>query len=278
MKMKPVLTGSFLLALLPAAVQAASYADIAPIADAAEKGRAIALEGDARNKGFQDSEATMKMVLINRKGQQSERELRMRTLENPDPADGDKTMIIFDKPRDVAGTALLTFAHINDNDDQWIFFPVNKKVKRISSANKSGPFMGSEFSYEDFSSTEVEKFSYTWLADEPCPVEEVKDRTCAKVERVPLYENSGYTKQIAWTDTQDFQIRKVDFYDRGGEFLKTLTFTDYRLYKEKFWRGQNMHVVNHKTGKQTTLTWNDMTFGNGFSESDFSKASLKRMR
>lgn len=275
--MKTLIVSAALVALSTTAF-AATYEEVSAIADPAAKGRMIADITEAQDAGFGDSEATMKMVLIDSSGKTSStRELRMKVLENPDPKDGDKTMIIFDKPRDIAGTALLTWAHHVDSDDQWIFFPPSR-VRRISSENKAGPFMNSEFSFEDFSSTEANKFSYTWLADEPCPVEEVKDRTCFKVERVPLYEKSGYTKQVTWTDTVDFQPRKVDYYDRRGSYLKSLTFTDLRKYQDRFWRAHNLHVENVKTKKATTLTWEDMTFANGLSDSDFTKASLKRQK
>ena len=65
-----------------------------------------------------------------------------------------------DKPADVKGTALLSFSHVLEPDDQWLFLPALERVKRISSSNKSGPFMGSEFAYEDFTSQEVGKYKY----------------------------------------------------------------------------------------------------------------------
>ena len=74
---------------------------------------------------------------------------------------------MFDEPRDVKGTALLIHAHRESADDQWLYLPALKRVKRISSSNQSGSFMGSEFAYEDMSSPEVEKFTYMYLRDEP---------------------------------------------------------------------------------------------------------------
>ena len=76
--------------------------------------------------------------------------------------------MVFDEPRDVKGTAMLTYSHILEPDEQWMFLPALKRVKRISSVNKSGPFMGSEFAFEDFSGQEVGKYSYLWLRDEAC--------------------------------------------------------------------------------------------------------------
>lgn len=244
--------------------------------DPALKGRQIADEAKARDAGFGDSEAVMKMVLTNAHGDTSDRELRMRTLENPDPDDGDKSMIIFDRPRDVAGTALLTHAHILAPDDQWLFLPSIKKKKRISSANKSGPFMGSEFAYEDFSSQEPAKFEYTWQKEEPCPTDETL--TCHVIERRPLYEKSGYTRQMTWIDTVDLQVRKVDYYDRKNTLLKILLLTEYTQYQDKYWRAHDLFMVNQNNNKTTRLTWEDYSFANGFDDGDFDTNALLRAR
>ncbi len=124
-----------------------------------EIGLEIAREADNRDFGFGDQEVDVFMELFNAHGESSTREMRNRTLEIADPNKGDKTMIIFDHPRDVKGTAFLTFSNILEPDDQWLYLPSLKRVKRISSKNKSGPFVGSEFAYEDISSQEVGKYS-----------------------------------------------------------------------------------------------------------------------
>ena len=129
-----------------------------------EKGLAIAIEADRRDQGFGDNAANMTMTLRNKQGQQTSRSLRTRTLEQAD--DGDKSLIIFDDPGDVKGTAFLSFTHKQGADDQWLYLPALKRVKRIASGNKSGPFMGSEFAYEDISSQEVEKYGWKYLRNE----------------------------------------------------------------------------------------------------------------
>ncbi|MEX1154170.1 outer membrane lipoprotein-sorting protein [Parvibaculum sp.] len=277
-RLRQALTGAALMLAIPAIIGTAMAADAPTLPDDPEaKGQAIAEETDRRNQGFGDTRASMKMILENAYGETSERELRSLTLENPNPDEGDWTLNVFDKPRDVDGTALLTYAKILDPDDQWMYLPAVKRVKRISSVNKSGPFMGSEFAFEDFSSTEVGKYSYKWLRDEPCP-EPVADRTCHVTERYPLYEHSGYTRQIAWTDTVDYQPRKLEYYDRKNQLLKTLALTDYKLYEGKFWRAHDLFMQNHVTGKSTRLTWLDYSFGTGLSQNDFSTSALQRAR
>ena len=115
-----------------------------------KKGLDISIEAKKRDLGWQDSTADMLMLLRNQQGQESIREIKIRSLEVND--DGDKSLTIFNKPRDVKGTAFLSFSHPVAADDQWLFLPALKRVKRISSRNKSGPFMGSEFAFEDLSS------------------------------------------------------------------------------------------------------------------------------
>jgi len=128
---------------------------------------------------------------------------------------------VFDSPRDIEGTALLSHAKILEADDQWLYLPALKRVKRISSANKSGPFVGSELAFEDLTALELEKFDYEYLRSEPCG-----ELTCDVVERYPRYEHSGYTRQVMWIDQDVSQIRKIEFYDRKNALLKTMTLDD----------------------------------------------------
>jgi len=255
-------------ALLFAAVIAPAIAETPE-----EKGFAIAARADRTDRGFTDSRVEMKMVLRNAAGQESNRTLALNTLEIPDEQVGDKTLIVFESPADIDGTALLSHAKILDADDQWLYLPALKRIKRISSVNKSGPFVGSEFAFEDFTALELNKYTYKYLREEPCG-----DMTCDVVERKPRYEHSGYTRQVAWTDQRDFQVRKVDFYDRRGDLLKTLEQKDYRQYNDKFWRAHLLAMTNHKTKKSTDLVFGEFAFKTGLRDRDFVKNTLKRTR
>lgn len=77
--------------------------------------------------------------------------------------------------------------------------------------------------------------------------------TCDVVERRPLYKDSGYTRQIGWVDQTDYQVRKLEYYDRKGSLLKTQLFEDYKLYDDKYWRAHVWRMENHQTGKSTDL-------------------------
>ena len=242
-----------------------------PAQTAEERGLEIAVEADRRDTGFHDSQASMRMILRNKKGDESIREIRVRTLEQLD--DGDKSLTIFDKPADVRGTNFLTFTHKTGPDDQWLYLPALKRVKRISSRNKSGPFMGSEFAYEDLSSQEIEKYTYKYLRDEACG-----ELQCFVIERIPLDRYSGYTRELAWLDQQEYRPQKIVFYDRKNAKLKTLVYSNYQQYLEKYWRAHDMFMENHQTGKSTRLVWDEYSFQTGLKERDFDRNSLKRIK
>ena len=239
---------------------------------AEQKGKAIAVEADKRDTGWVDSRASLKMILGTKDGQQrAVRELDSKALERTPNTDGDKSLIVFRAPKDVQNTALLTYNHVTGNDDQWIYLPALKRVKRIASANRSGPFMGSEFAYEDFAAAEIEKFTYKWLKDEACG-----QMTCHVIERVPTYGNSGYSRQVVWMDQPELRVQRVDYYDQRGKLLKTLTSSQWKQYEGKFWRAHDMNMVNHQTGKTTRLTWGPFQLKTGLSANDFTETSLAR--
>lgn len=242
-----------------------------------KRGLAIAVEADVRDTGFSDSTANMVMELRNKRGDTSKRNIRTKTLEVT--GDGDKSMTIFDKPADVKGTAFLTFSHALKQDEQWLYLPALKRVKRINSKNKSGPFMGSEFAYEDLSSQEVEKYTYKYIRDEKIKTKEFPDGVdCFVVERYPSYEHSGYTRQLSWVNKDRYVSERTEFYDRKNDLLKTLTNNGYKQYLEKYWRPNEMIMINQQTGKSTILSWENYKFKTGLSDKDFSRNSLKRAR
>ena len=253
-----------------------------PFAAAAEtpeqKGLAIALEAQKRNEGWIDSKVDAKMVLENKQGEKSERNMRLRALEVISDTDGDKSLTYFLSPPDVQGTALLSFTHMKTPDDQWLYLPALKRVKRIASANKSGSFVGSEFAFEDLLAQEVPRFTYKFLREEPCPTGEAKGLSCFVSERVPVYENSGYSRQVSWVDKKDYQVRRTEFFDRKSEHSKTLLFTGYRQYLGKYWRAHLLAMENLQTGKKTTLSFGDFALNAKVDPTDFDPDSLARLR
>ncbi len=231
-----------------------------------ERGLEIAKAAEKADEGFVSSTVNLKMTLKNKNGQTSERLLITKTLELTE--DGDKSLIVFNSPKDVKGTSTLTFTHKIGSDDQWLFLPSIKRVKRISSNNKSGPFVGSEFAYEDLSSQEVEKYSYKFLEEKG---------SLLIVEQDPVDPKSGYTRRIVtYNKDKGYRLEKVEFYDRKNALLKTLTYSDYKLYKGKHWRALTFNMVNHQSNKETLLEFSDYNFEAALADEDFTQVALQR--
>lgn len=231
-----------------------------------QQGLEIAKKVDAWNDGYQGESSTMEMVLVNAHGDRTTRKMRSWQIEKE--GDGDRSRIEFDWPADVKGTRMLTWSHRRSNDDQWLFLPAINRVKRISSNNKSGSFMGSEFAYEDLGSQEVEKYKHRYLGDET-----LDGRKTWKLERVPVDEESGYSKHVAWIDQQYMQPLEIEYFDRKGELLKTATFSGYAKFG-KWYRPASIVMVNHQTKKESHLTWRERKVGLELREKEFDSDEL----
>ncbi len=238
---------------------------------AEEAGLRIATEARERQKGFGNFTASLEMVLRNKRGQESRREVRLKVIEVED--DGDRTMFVFDRPRDVKGTAFLVHAHKTESDEQWLYLPALKRVKRISSSKQSGSFMGSEFSYEDMVATEIEKYTHRFLRNEPCG-----DMECTVSERIPAGKDSGYSRQVVWLDRDELRTMQIHYFDRRGAHPKTMVVEDYEKYLDRFWRGSKLTMTNHLTGKSTVLLWSNYEFGTDLDAGDFTRTALRRQR
>ncbi len=133
--------------------------------------------------------------------------------------------------------------------------------------------MGSEFAFEDLTSSELKKYNYKFLR-----TEDYDGLNCDIVERYPLYKHSGYTKQVAWIDQGTKQLRKIEFYNRRDTLFKTLSLSNYKLYENSYWRAHTLAMVNHQTGKSTDLVYSDFRFKIGLKKRDFVKGALSRLR
>ncbi|MEM1276367.1 MAG: outer membrane lipoprotein-sorting protein [Pseudomonadota bacterium] len=244
--------------------------------DAVAKGLEVAEEANRRDLGFKGFAVDGEMVLRDRQGRESSRQFRRWTYERPERNLGDMAIIIFDLPRDIKGTGLLTHANVEPtDDDQWLYLPAIKRVKRISSSNRTGKFVSSEFSFEDLGSQEVDDYTYKWLRDEPCPPE--PSQTCFVVENVPVNPKSGYSRRISWLDTEEYRLHQVEFYNRRGDLEKTLLSTGFQQYLGKYWRPDMMRMINQQTGKETDLIWTNYDFSAELAERDFDQSRLQKL-
>lgn len=174
-----------------------------------------------------------------------------------------------------SGTHRLT----SNNDTRVFFSEENPQLQALEALENTynkvsvvlfgiAPQDGSVFTRE------VEKYTYKWVRDET-----LNDQECFVVEFYPVdKKNSGYTRQVTWIDKTEYRVWKVEYYDRKNSHLKTLTIEGYQKYLDKYWRADEMNMVNHQNGKSTGLQFSDYKFGVGLKDRDFNKNALKRAR
>ena len=228
----------------------------------------LAKKSDILTDGFQSSTSTMTMTLINARGQEISREMSSKVLEGEN---GDKSLMVFLSPADVKGTKMLTYEHLNKDDDQWMYLPALKRIKRIASRNKSGSFMGSEFSYEDTANNSWEKYTYVGELEKVM----LKSKMYYKGMRVPKDKNSGYSKQITYIDVETLLLYKIDYYDRKKELLKSAIFSNWHKIDDVYLMNEII-MTNHQNRKKTILKWSNQKIKIGLTKKDFSKRKIKR--
>jgi outer membrane lipoprotein-sorting protein len=248
--------------LLVAAAQAADPAE--------QRGRELAEAAQARGAGFGDMQATAEMRIRNGRGQEAVRRLRIQILDLP--GDASRSLTLVEAPRDVRGTALLTHAGADGGSDQWLYLPAASRTRRIAAAGRSGPFMGSEFTYGDFSAQTPSQYHFRWLRDES-----LDGVPCHVLERWPR-EGAAHDRQIIWLDAEHLRLQRVEYLDARGEVSRVLTVTGYELHDDRHWRAARLHMRNVRTGAETELLWEYIAFRTGLSERDFEVSALQAIR
>lgn len=230
------------------------------------KGLEVATLVDKANSGFKGIKAQVEMELINAKGDKISREMRSYILENPE--DGDKSIIIFDSPLDLKCTTMLTWSHKDRNDDQWLFLPSIKRIKRISPRGKSGSFIGSEFTYEDISSQELEEFTYKFVSE---------NQSTWVVDQFPVDKNSFYSKQRVTISKKYKNPLKIEYFNLRNELYKTAEFSNFKKH-EQFWWADEVVMSNHLSHKKSIMRWKSRKLFQTFSPKQFKKNHIKRCK
>jgi outer membrane lipoprotein-sorting protein len=227
----------------------------------------VAKKSYDRVSGYQSSLSKTTMILKNAQGVENLRKLEIKKIEKES---GDKSLLTFLYPTDLKGTKLLSFEVIGGDDKQWLYLPSLKRIKRISSRNKSGSFMASEFSYEDISSQNYKNYSYSGEATEL-----TKDGVnYFKIERTPIDANSGYSKQVIWINTKTYLPNYGEYYDKQNRLLKKVYFSEYKEI-DGIQRVVKIEIKNVQNQKSSSLSWDEDEIKAGIKGKDLSKRALK---
>ncbi len=209
------------------------------------KARAIMEKVDARDDG-KTLEQDMLMVLIDKNAKKRTRNIKSY---GKDFGEDEYRIMFFKSPADVKNTAFLTYDYDDSSkdDDQWLYLPALKKVKRIPTSDKSSSFMGSDFSYFDMTDRDLEDYDFKLLKETS-----VRGKKAWMIEAVPrneeIVKESGYTKTIALVRQDNYMVvRSIGF--MKGNKKKYLDVV--RVYQEKgVWLADEMTMTTKK-GKST---------------------------
>lgn len=232
----------------------------------AQTGKEIA-EKVYNRKAPMDGESDMTMSLIDSKNKKRERFLHQFF---KDYGDTEKKVMFFKSPADVKNTSFMNWSYdAQEDDDQWLYLPALKKVKRISSSSKDNAFMGSDFTYEDMENRSPERDNHKLLKTEI-----LNGETCYVVEFTPKKEEQ-YSKRKAWIIKDKWIPSKVEFYDEDEALLKVLTITDHKQIKG-YWIVISQEMKNVQKDHRTIIDLTNMKIDLGLDESKFSQRAMQK--
>ncbi len=213
--------------------------------DPARHGLELAEYADRFDTGWTDVYSKAKMTLSTADGQSITREITQMALEGPQ---GNKSLIRFLAPADIRGVTALVHEQANAPDDNWLYLPSSRRVRRISGANRTASFQGTEFTYEDLSSLSIERYAWTFVRDGDAAGQPVFE-----LDAKPKDPNSGYSRLHVYLHREHFRVERIDYYDLAGRHLKTLTGSNWQHPHERFWRPQKLDMYNQQTHKRTLM-------------------------
>jgi outer membrane lipoprotein-sorting protein len=226
---------------------AATFLGRAGSADAeALNPREIMERVDARDDG-DNSTQDMEMILIDRNGGERVRNLRVF---GRDEGKDEYSIMFFLTPADVKDTGFLTYDYRDPSrdDDQWLYLPALKRTKRVASSDKSGSFMGSDFSYADMTKRPLDDYQYTLMGET-----EIEAQSVWQIEAVPTTDRekdeTGYEKFQTFVRKDNYVVvRGVYWVKKGGR----LKYYDVRKLEriDGIWVATEMDMTT-KQGTET---------------------------
>ena len=238
------------------------------------RAREIMEQVDQRNDGDNQT-SNLQMILIDKRGKQRVRELQSF---RKDKGEDKHSLMFFLSPADVEDTGFLTYDYDDPDrdDDQWLYLPALKKTKRIAASNKSGSFMGSDFSYADMTDRPLEKYDYSLLQES-----EIDGHPVWVIQSVPITEDeideTGYTKSIQFVRKDNYVAIRAKIWLKKGKRNKYMEVKELTQI-DGIWVTTLMTMTTKK-GKQTlhktALRTSDVKFDQPLDFDDFSVRGLE---
>lgn len=221
-----------------------------------------------------DSETIIKMTLVSTKGNKERSRSRVLTTIEKKYDDGIykiKSLLKFSEPKEVNRTAFLTWNRLDAKyDDQWLYLPALRKVKRIRAKDKERSFMGSDFSYEDLSGRDLDSDSYELLGEDI-----IHGTQCYKINAIPIEKKTQYGSRVIWVDKKNYLMKRIEFYNKKNEEIKILDIPDH-VKNGEYWTQTKLVMKNLKNGHRTELDIIKVTYDQGLKDNVFTESYLKR--
>ena len=220
--------------------------------------------------------SNMKMTLIDKNGKKRVRDLKTYT---KDKGADRLRLMFFLSPADVKDTGFLTYDYDDSDkdDDQWLYLPELKKVKRIASSDKSSSFMGSDFTYSDMTLRNVDDYTYK-IMKEPKVGAEKTWQIMVRPKSDKVIAETGYTKSIIFVRQDNFIVVQALHYVKLGDKLKYMKVTGLEEI-EGVWTITKMQMVSKKGKKtlhKTTFEFSNIKYNQALEEPFFSTRTLER--
>ncbi len=171
------------------------------------------------------------MKLIDKRGNTQTRHLKR--LSKTDGNDLEKYLMIFLDPPTIRNTSLLMIERADRDDDIWFYFSAIKKIKRLSGANMSASYIGTEFSYKDLKREKVspERNRYVYIRDE-----KINGVTHHLIRAYPVSKKEkaeqGYHHRNLWIRSDNYLASRIEFFDEDGDYLKRLEAKNMKRFPD----------------------------------------------
>lgn len=217
----------------------------------------------------EDQSGELIMTLENSRGDKRVREIEQYI---KDFGENERKIMFFTAPADVRDTSFMSWTYNEDgkSDDQWIYLPALKRVKRISSSGSSDYFMGSDFTYDDLGGRSPSEDSHRLLREET-----LNKELCYVVESIPKDEDYIYSKTVTWIIKDKLIGLKKEFYDEDEDFLKTLTVNDYENI-DGYWMILESAMFNDQKDHKTIMKMENLKLDSGIKDSIFTERIMTR--
>jgi hypothetical protein len=233
-------------------------------------GREI-MERQQDRHALETETSTIVMLLLDDKGNQTTRIMRRWSKRFPDGLY--RNLCVFLEPRDIAGTALLTWQLEEGKSKQWLYLPGQETLRRIASQGRKSYFMGTDFTYEDLQPDTLENYQYEvkgseTLDGDPCTIIEITPGS-KEIER-----ESAYSKRLTWIRKDLLYPVKVEFYDRRGKCIKTQTNHELIPLEGEAWTAKKALMINHRTDHKTIMGLKTCETGHTIDDSIFTERHI----